>query len=74
MGLRQGRSASGLAEAPAALMRSTIIVFDQPAIEIGLQLVDRVIVLLAEGHSVKLIQNGAMEALADPIRLRALGL
>src|SRR5215469_3374241 len=57
----------GLAEAPATLMWSTIIVFNQPGIEIGLQLVDRVIDLLAECDPVKLIQHSAMEALADSI-------
>src|SRR5215469_5510446 len=64
----------GLAEAPATLMWSTIIVFNQPGIEIGLQLDDRVIDLLAECDPVKLIQHSAMEALADSIRLWALGL
>src|SRR5215471_18911009 len=55
----------GLAEAPATLMWSTIIVFNQPGIEIGLQLVDRVIDLLAECDPVKLIQHSAMKALAQ---------
>ena len=64
----------GFAEAPTALMRSTIVVFDQPGVEIGLQLVDRVIDLLAERDPVKLVQDSAMEALADSVRLRALGL
>ena len=63
----------GLAEAPAALMRSTMVVFNQPSVEIGLQLVDRVIDLLAERDPVKLVQDCAMETLADSIRLRALG-
>src|SRR5215472_15646921 len=48
-------------------MWSTTIVFNQPGIEIGLQLVDRVIDLLAECDPVKLIQHSAMEALADSI-------
>src|SRR6185312_6787094 len=64
----------GLAKAPAALMRSTIVVFDEPGVEVGLQLVDGVINLLAEGDPVKLVQDSAMEAFADAIRLRALGL
>ena len=38
----------GLAEEPAALIRPPIIVVDQPGVEIGLQLVDRVIDLLVE--------------------------
>ena len=64
----------GLAEAPAALMRSSLIVFDDPSVEIGLQLVDHPVDLLAESHPVELIQHGAMEALADAVGLRALGL
>src|SRR6516162_3773512 len=48
-------------------MWSTIIVFDQPGIEISLQLVKRVIDLLAEGNSVELVQHGAMETLADAV-------
>src|SRR5436305_7326274 len=58
----------------AALMRPPIIVLDQPGIEIGLQLVDAAIDLLAERHPIELVQHGAMEALADSIRLRAFGL
>ena len=64
----------GLAEAPTALMWSTIIVFDQPSIEIGLQLVERVIDLFAERDPVELIEHSAMEALADAVGLRAFGL
>ena len=50
-----------------------MVVFNQPSVEIGLQLVDRVIDLLAERDPVKLVQDCAMETLADSIRLRALG-
>src|SRR5215831_10710624 len=57
----------GLAEAPTALMRSTIVVFDQPGVEISLQLVDCVIDLFAERDPVKLVQDSAMEALANSI-------
>src|SRR5215831_8513646 len=64
----------GLAEAPAALMRPLIIILDQPGIEIGLQLVDVAINLLAERDPIELVQHGAMETLTDSIRLRALGL
>src|SRR4029079_11957420 len=64
----------GLAEAPAALMGPALIVFDQPGIEVGLQLVDGPIDLLAERHPVELVEHGAMEALADTVGLRALGL
>ena len=55
-------------------MRPALIVIDQPGIEIGLQLVNRVIDLFAERDPVKLIQDRAMEALADSIGLWALGL
>ena len=64
----------GVAEAPAALMRSPMIVLDQPGVEIGLQLLDRAIDLLAERYTVELVEHGAMEALADAVGLRALGL
>ena len=55
-------------------MRPVLVVFGDPSIKVGLQLVDRAIDLLAERHSVELIQDGAVEALADSIGLRALGL
>ena len=64
----------GLAEAPAALMRARFVVRRQPGIEVGLQLVDRPIDLLAERHPIELVEHGAMEALADAVGLRALGL
>jgi hypothetical protein len=55
-------------------MRSPIVIFDQPGIEIGLQLVDAAIDLFAERDPIELIQDGAMEALTDAVGLRALGL
>src|SRR4029077_1442739 len=64
----------GLAEAPSALMRPPLIIVDEPSIEVGLQLLNRPIDLLAEGDPVKLVQHSAMEALADAVGLRALGL
>ena len=51
-----------------------LIVFGDPRIKVGLQLVDGAVDLFAECHPVELIQDSAMEALADSIRLRALGL
>ena len=48
--------------------------FGDLCIKVGLQPVDRAGDLLAERHPVELIQDGAMEALADSICLRALGL
>jgi hypothetical protein len=77
--LRQGQRVKqglhrGLAEAPAALMGPSFIVFGDPGIEVGLQLVDCVVDLLAERHPVELVEHGAVEALADAVGLRAFGL
>jgi hypothetical protein len=49
--LRQGQRVKeglhrGFAEAPAALMRSPLVVLDEPSIEIDLQLVDRPVDIL----------------------------
>ena len=55
-------------------MRACFVVFTDPCIEIGLQLVDRMIHLLAERDTVELVQHGLVEALADAVGLRALGL
>ena len=74
MATRQERSASGLAEAPAALMGALLVVFGDPDIKVGLQLVDGAIDLLAERDPVKLVQDSAMKALANAIGMRALGL
>ena len=51
-----------------------LIVFLDPGIQIGLQLVDRTIHLLAEGDTVELVEHRFVEALADAVGLRALGL
>src|SRR5437868_11853721 len=64
----------GLAEAPAALMRPLLVVVDEPGIEIGLQFLDRAIDLFTERHPIELVEQRAMEALADPVGLWALGL
>src|SRR6266568_5697823 len=63
-----------LAEAPASLMWPRLIVFANPQIKIGLELVDRTIHLFAEGDAVELVEHGLVEALADAVGLRALGL
>src|SRR5436190_1073729 len=63
-----------LAEAPAALMRPLLVVVDEPGIEIGLQFLDRAIDLFTERHPIELVEQRAMEALADPVGLWALGL
>src|SRR5215472_14956659 len=65
---------STLAEAPAALMGPLLVVSDDPRIQVGLQLVDRAVDLFTERHPVEFVQDGAMEALTNSIRLRALGL
>src|SRR6516164_5273388 len=48
-------------------MGSLLVVFGDPHIQVGLQLVDRAIDLVAERHPVELIQHGAMKALTDSI-------
>ena len=55
-------------------MGPMLVILGDPRIKVGLQLVDGVIDLLAERHPIELVQDGAMEALADSIGLRALGL
>ena len=64
----------GLSIAPAPLVGSGFIIFLHPPIQVGLQLLDGTIELLAEGHAVELIQDGLVEALTDAVGLRALGL
>ena len=55
-------------------MGPLLVVFGDPRIKVGLQLIDRAVDLFAEHHPVELIQHGTMEALADSIGLRAFGL
>ena len=55
-------------------MRPVFVVFGDPCIKVGLQLVNSAVDLFAKRHPVELIQDSAMEALADSIGLRALGL
>src|SRR5262245_10883642 len=57
-------------EAPASLMWPRRIVFCNPTIQVGLQLVDRTIHLLAEGNTVELVEHGLVET----VGLWALGL
>src|SRR5436190_10655588 len=64
----------GLAEAPAALVRPLLVVVDEPGIEIGLQFLDRAIDLFTERHPIELVETRAMNALADPVGMWALGL
>jgi hypothetical protein len=55
-------------------MRPLGIVRPDPIVEVGLQLSDAAIQALPEGHAVELVQERAMEALADAVGLRAPGL
>ena len=71
---RQERSASGSCRSTSGPDGAVLVVFGDPSIKVGLQLVDRAVDLFAERHPVKLIQHGAMKALADAIGLRAFGL
>ena len=63
-----------LAEAPAPLMWPRLVVFADPHIKIGLQLVTGTVHLFAERDAIKLIEHGLVEALADTVGLRALRL
>ena len=54
-------------------MWTLLIEVADPQIEIGLQLVDRTIHLLAEGDTVELVEHGLVEAFTDAVGLRALG-
>ena len=62
------------AKAPASLMWPLLIVLADPQIEIGLQLVDRTIHLFTERDTVELVEHRSVEAFADAVGLRALGL
>ena len=53
-------------------MRTVMIVVHDPRIEIGLQFFECRIDLLAEGHLIKLLQDGLVEALADAVGLRVI--
>ena len=55
-------------------MGSFVVVAFNPFIQIGLQLGDGVVDLLAEGDPVELVQHGLVEPLDDAVGLRALGL
>ena len=51
-------------------MRTLSVVFEQPFIQISLQVFQRSIQLFAERNLVEFILNGAMEPLTNAIRLR----
>jgi hypothetical protein len=52
-------------------MGPCLIVFLHPLIEVGLQLFDAPVDLLAEGDAVELVEQRLVEALTDPVILRA---
>jgi hypothetical protein len=64
------KSASGLAIAIFARVRSCPIVLGEPIIEIRLQFLQVVVEFLAKRGGVKLFMDGAMEAFADAVSLR----
>lgn len=51
-------------------MGALLVIFRDPSIEIGLQLLHRPIDLFPEGYAIELAQHGLMEALANPVGLR----
>ena len=51
-----------------------LVIIANPRIETELQFIDRTIHLLAERDTVELVEHGLVEALADAVGLRALGL
>jgi hypothetical protein len=55
-------------------MGADLVVVAQPIIQIGLQLGQAVVKLFAECHPIELVEHRLMEALADSVRLWALGL
>ena len=54
-------------------MGSRTVEFGKPSVEVGLQLLDRSVELLAKGNPIELIESRLVEALDDAIGLRAFG-
>jgi hypothetical protein len=52
-------------------MCSLFIVLYEPGVEISLQLIDPAVELLAERHSIELVEQRLVESFADTIGLRA---
>src|SRR5262245_66311330 len=61
-------------EAPASLMWPRRIVFCNPCVQVGLQLVDRTVHLFAERDTVEFVEHGLVESFTDAVGLRAFGL
>src|SRR4029434_8533382 len=53
-------------------MWAYFVVLADPGVEIGLQLIDGTIHLLAECDTIEFVQHGLVEALTDAVGLRAL--
>ena len=60
------------AEAVSALVGTDFVVFDHPGAEVGLQVVNGLIDLLAEGDAIELVEHCLVESLDDAVGLRAL--
>ncbi len=54
-----------LAEAPSPLMSSLLVEAFDPLVEVGLQLGDGTVDLLAEGHAVEFVEHRLVETLDD---------
>jgi hypothetical protein len=63
-----------LAETPAPLVGSHLIVARHPSVEAGLQLGEALVDALAERRTIERVEQGLVEALADAVGLRALRL
>ena len=53
------------------MMWARLIVFGEPGVEIGLQLIDLAVELLSKRHTIELVEQGLVEAFADAVGLRA---
>lgn len=62
------------AVAHSALMSSVIVVINQPFVQIFLEFIQVAIELFAERDLIELLQDGLVEAFANPIGLRRHGL
>ena len=74
MATRQERSASGSCRSTNAPDGAVARRIRRSKHQGRLQLVDRAVDLFAERHPVELVEHRAVEALADAVGLRALGL
>jgi hypothetical protein len=61
----------GLSEAPLSLVGPGLLELAHSEVEVGLQVDDRLVELLAEGDAIELVEHGLVEALDDAVGLRA---